>query len=347
MSPSRTSVGIVAPSSMLPRVEFELGLERIREQGFHAIVHPQCRKSFRFFAGKDDDRAQAFFDFAIDPRFQILWSARGGYGASRLLPILDRLTSERGIPERKLFVGYSDSTALMDYVKTRWNWSVLHAPMPGMRRFSIIHKEEWETLVHWLRAKSASAPWQGSRLRFVGAKPTQDIEAPLTGGNLTIWASLVGSPFAPRGRGKIVFFEDIDESLYRIDRMLQQLLQSGVLEGARAIVLGNFLNCRDSVPQVLAHLPKRLKSASSMRRLIEAPRPRDLAPLRKKLDEKKILPRLFGEIGEALGIPVAYSLPVGHGPGLSPLPIGATYRLEAEGRFKMMEWDWVEKDRTL
>src|SRR5690348_12051998 len=100
--PRKVSIGIVAPSSVVPQVELALGVEKIREAGFSVKVHPQCKSRHFLYAGRDDERAKVFYDSAIDSASSVIWCARGGYGANRLLPWLERMTAERGIPEKKL-----------------------------------------------------------------------------------------------------------------------------------------------------------------------------------------------------------------------------------------------------
>src|SRR5206468_1215154 len=102
------TVGIVAPCSVVPLVEFGAGAEHLRSLGFDVRVHDQVRHHHFTFAGTDEARAGAFFEYASDPAIDVVWSARGGYGASRLVPILARLTREKGKPGKKLVVGSSD-----------------------------------------------------------------------------------------------------------------------------------------------------------------------------------------------------------------------------------------------
>lgn len=334
----KISIGIVAPSAQVPEVEFELGVERLKREGFAIRVHPQVRKSSLFFAGSDEVRASAFYDFAADGRFDVIWGARGGHGAIRILPLLDRLTSERGIPERKLLVGYSDSTALLEFVRVRWGWPVLHAPMPGLRKFSIIKESEWRALVRLVRGELVAAPWKGTRLRFAGTKPKQAISAGLVGGNLSMMSALVGTPYAIKARGKILFLEDLGETLYRVDRMVQQLLLAGALDQVKAIVLGDFLDCPDRVTQVLAYRP----TPGILHRMVDKPEPGELKPLRKELPARKTLHRIFAEAAERLGgIPVAYGLPAGHGPGFAPVPLGAEATLDSKGQLRIDRWPWA------
>lgn len=342
MSP-KMQIGVVAPSSKLPVIEFRMGLDKLREAGMNPIVHPQCKKSHLFFAGTDEERAHAFFEYAVDPRFSVVWSARGGYGAARLLPYLEQMTAERGIPDRKLLLGYSDATALQEYVRNRWGWATMHAPMPAMRKFCIQKRDEWNSLIHFIyggtEGKVVKAPWEKKALKFINAAPKTAIEAELTGGNLSVWTSLIGTPFAPQSKGKMLFLEDVDEPLYRIDRMLHQLAQAGAFKEVKAILLGNFLNCRDTVAKVLGTEPK---NSASLERMLNDPKPEELRLLRKKLDERRGLRQIFGELGERLGIPVAEGMPVGHGPEIAALPLGADYRLDRKGNLKLLNWAWME-----
>ena len=338
MKTKRTQrIGIVAPSSKVPRVELKMGVERIREEGFKVDVHSQCYRSHLFFAGTDQERAAAFFEYAKSPDHSVIWCARGGHGTTRLLPLLQKLALDSGMPQKKLLVGYSDSTALMEYVRAYWGWSTLHAPMPSLRKFSLLGPADWQAMSGWLEGQDVVAPWAETRLKFWVNPPKAAIHGPLVGGNLSVWNCLLATRFQPAVQGSLLFLEDVDENLYRIDRMLQHLLNTGSLKGIRAVVLGNFLNCRDPVPQVLKSMPSpRLKS-----RILSTPQPKELRPLRKTLKELSALREIFTEFGNRLGVPVAYGLPVGHGPEVSPLPLGASYTLSAQGFLNLDSWDWL------
>ncbi|OFZ04184.1 MAG: hypothetical protein A2070_03470 [Bdellovibrionales bacterium GWC1_52_8] len=331
-------IGVVAPSFKVPLIEFQLGIERIREEGFSVQVHPQCKQSQWYFAGTDEERAKAFFEYAMDPGLRAIWYARGGYGAGRLLSHLDRLTKMHGLPPRKLLLGFSDATAMHEYVKNRWGWHTLHSPMPGLRSFCALKSSEWQAILGFLRGEKITNPWGPKPLKFQDGAPSRDVVGELVGGNLTVVTSLVGTPYAVDARGKIVFFEDVDEALYRIDRMVQQLLDSKALEGAKAIVLGNFLSCRDPVPLVLGVKP----TAKNMMRMIRSPKKNELVRLRKRLVADKAIREIFERLGRELKIPVAYGLPVGHGPEKTPLPLGAKYRLGRDGALTLLQWEWTD-----
>ena len=124
---------------------------------------------------------------------------------------------------------------------------------------------------------------------------------------------------------------------YRIDRLVSQMDLAGIFDGVSAVVLGDFLDCFDSPSQGLAAMPKRgLKDPA-----IRKPSPKQLKPIRKTLNEKKLIPEVFSEVGERRRFPVFSGLPVGHGPGHYSLPIGGRYKLSPDGKLAIEAWDWL------
>jgi muramoyltetrapeptide carboxypeptidase len=299
-------------------VELAAGVERLRPEGFDVRVHAQCARQHFTFAGTDQERSGAFVEYAYAGDVDVIWCARGGYGATRLLPTLDAVTRTRGKPMRKLLVGYSDVTVLHEYVRTRWGWATLHAAMPASVSFGQFDPSHWEATLRLVRGEPVDTPWQ-SPLGFVGVGPVESIEGELVGGTLTLWACLMGTPHAPNGRGKILFFEDVGEAWYRVDRMVTQLRQAGAFDGVRAIVLGDFKDCKDEV-----HMVRREAGSEAK------------VPLRKFFKVREAVEEIFGQ----LGVPLARGLPVGHGPNFAPLPLGARYRLSPDGRLSLLQWDW-------
>jgi muramoyltetrapeptide carboxypeptidase len=314
-------VGVIAPSSPVPRVELSQGIEHLRREGFDVRVHEQCGQQHFTFAGTDDKRCAALLDFAFDPGVDVIWCGRGGYGATRLLPLLDAVTRQRGLPPRKLLVGYSDVTVLHEYARTRWGWATLHAAMPASESFGQFDPVHWQATLQLVRGQPVQTPWPAP-LEFIHHAPSEVIEGELVGGTLTLWACLAGTSYAPDARGgKILFFEDVGEPWYRIDRMVTQLRQSGAFDGARAIILGDFKDCRDEVHTV------RRDPASD-----------EKVPLRPFYEAREAIEQIFG----AFPIPVAVGLPVGHGPNYAPLPLGAKYSLAPDGQLSLHQWGWLE-----
>jgi muramoyltetrapeptide carboxypeptidase len=320
-------VGIFAGSSCVPEVEFAAGLEHLRANGFEPVIHPQVWGQKFIFPGSDEDRAGAIYDFAINDSVPILWAARGGYGAGRLLPILDQLTKKLGKPkQKKLLIGYSDVTVLHEFVRSRWGWSTLHAPMPAASNFGRYDSDEWKSLLDYVQQKPTAPPWVSAKLSWMVNPPTKDLRGELVGGNLSLWAALVGTPWFGSAKNKIIFLEDTDEPFYRMDRMMVQIEQAGGFNGAAAVVLGDFTNCKDENNTCLA------RAGSDERK-----------PLRKVFDLDQAIEEIFVPIGKRTGVPFAKGLPVGHGPNFAPLPLGATYELSASGKLKLLEWDWLSR----
>ena len=315
---SPPSIALVAASSVVPRLDLEAGADRLRAAGCDVFLHPQCFETHFTYAGSDQQRADALWQVASDDRFNIIWLARGGYGAVRLLPFLDQLTAQHGPPPRKLLVGYSDVTVLHEYARTRWRWPTLHAPMPAAANFGLYDPTHWRALLDLINGKHPGRAWGERPLHWLNQPATAEVE--LIGGNLSLWASIVGTPYAPApGRNRLVFFEDIGEKYYRIDRMLTQIRQAGLLDGAAALVLGDFTNCDDDAPQLV-----RGEGDTKI-------------PLRRQISKDEAITEIFA----TLPLPVATGLPVGHGPNFAPLPFGATYRAADDGSFELIHWDWL------
>lgn len=313
-------VGIFAASSVVPQVEFAAGVEHLRANGFDPRIQAQVANEHFMFAGNDVERATAIYDLAIDPKIPVLWAARGGYGAARLIPQLKHLTVKLGGPtQKKLLVGYSDVTVLHEFVRREWGWHTLHAPMPAASHFATLDPAEWRAIVGYVRGEGpVDPPWQHATLRWITQPPKKTIQAELIGGNLSLWASMAGTPVAQPAKGKILFLEDVDEPMYRVDRMVTQLDQSGALKKAAAVVLGDFTRCKDENIQCLAR-----------------PGSDEKKPLRKVYEQAEAFQRIFN-----LGVPVAADLPVGHGPRYAPLPLGARYELTPAGNLRLLEWSW-------
>ena len=332
-------VGIVAASYAVPQAEMDLGAAILRDNGFNVTVHPDVLKQYFTFAGTDEQRAGSFYDFASNQDLDVIWAARGGYGATRVLPLLDELSQRRGVPPRKLLVGYSDVTPLHEFVRRKWNWATLHAPMPAAISFAKLRPEEWSATLACVRGQRATFLWESVELRYMNRSPGSSITAELIGGNFSLWAAMAGTRYASGADGKILFFEDIGEPPYRIDRMATQLVQAGAFNGAAAIVLGDFTNCDDEDSQYLKPLPQ----GEDPRKLLENVETREKISLRRVFTREEALAEIFGGIGQRLGIPVISGLPVGHGPNYSPLPLGARYELSPRGTLKLLQWDWINK----
>jgi muramoyltetrapeptide carboxypeptidase len=311
-------IGIIAPSSVVPEIELNLGIRKLHEIGFEVEVHPSVLSESWFYSSHDDIRAKAFFEFACRPDIDALWCARGGYGATHLLPYLAK-ASQKKRPPKKILLGYSDATALLEFARTHWGWRSIHAPMPALKTFSILPHEEWKSILNLLTPKPKGTEF---KLEWVH-KPQgiKEITAPVVGGNFAVWNSLIGTPYAGITRGKILMLEDISENIARLNRMIHHLEQSGGMKGLKAIVLGDFTDCKDTVPLVLSKETNRLVN----------PDPSLLKPLRKNYKACDALDYIFSSAGARWKIPVLKGLPIGHGEHYFAIELGKKYSIHSNG----------------
>lgn len=322
-------IGVVAPASPVGQIELNAGVEHLRKLGLDVKVHPQTAKQHFIFSGTDKERAEAFYEYASDPSIDVIWAAGGGYGVTRILSMVEELAEERGRPPAKLLIGYSDITALHELVRSRWNWSSLHCPMPSAGNFCNLDEKHLAAALAYVNHRRPADPWGGKPMRWMANAPKETIRGVVVGGNLSLWVVLMGTPFAPISvPGRILFLEDVDEAPYRIDRMMTHLFSAGALQNLSAIVLGDFTDCKDSPSTVLAE--PRTGDAPAKRK-----------PIRPLIELDDGLRHTFGDLGEKLGIPIAVGLPVGHGPNFAPLPLGAEYELTPQGELKLQSWSWL------
>ncbi|MEM8496209.1 MAG: LD-carboxypeptidase [Planctomycetota bacterium] len=323
----RNRVGIFTPASPIGMVELEMGVAVMRDAGFEVAVHDQASAQHFIFAGTDAQRVGALWDLATDDAIEVVWCARGGYGCTHLLPLLDRLTAEHGPPAKKLLVGYSDVTVLHHYVRARWGWDTLHANMPASASFVAMDESQRDAtfaLVKDGKPTESGRVFGGATLDFFANAPAGPIEGEVLGGNLATWNYLTGTPWAPTPEeiaGRFLFFEDLGEGFYKMDAYLTQLDQAGGLDGIAGLILGGFHDCTDEQATRLASPPTDAQADPPM------------VPLRPTYDERESMSRITAPLAAKHGFPVAWKLPVSHGPDYGPLMLGAKHELTPEGWF--------------
>ncbi|TDE42063.1 LD-carboxypeptidase [Nonomuraea mesophila] len=244
------TVAIVSPSGPPNAVMLRRGVERLEGLGLKVVIgaHALDRQELDHLAGSDAARAADLQAAWCDPAVSAVFCCRGGYGAARLLDRLD--WNAMRAAGRKVLVGSSDITALHNAFAIELGVPTLHGPMPASKILADEKPPEprsWESL----QAALFGAPGvvHGDRVLVPGRA-----EGVLSGGNLSLLASMCGTRWQPSFRGRIAFLEDVTEEPYRIDRMLTQLLQAGVFDGVRGIALGSWVDCGDPYPVLLDRL---------------------------------------------------------------------------------------------
>lgn len=292
------TIGIVAPASAPPDPKsVDRSVEVLERLGFKVKLAPNVRKRWGFLAGSDRDRANDLMGMFTDRKIKAIICVRGGYGASRLLPLLD-YQAIRANP--KIFIGYSDITSLHCALLVRSGLVSFHGPMLNS---DFVKKDMPDfTLVSFLKTlMQASAPGSicdGYRRKTVKVLHRGVASGPLVGGNITLVCAALGTPCQPEFKGRILFFEDVDEAPYRFDRMLTQLLNAGLLQQVAGIAIGINAGCSD---------PK-ARLAKEYRQSLE------------DVFRERLLP---------LKVPLVAGLPFGHIPLNATLPVGVGATLDA------------------
>lgn len=233
---------IYSPSSAVrDRAAFRRGLRRLQAQGHQVEVDEAALASSQRFAGDDATRVAAISRAAASGADVALIS-RGGYGLTRILPALDHKLLKKAHARGTRFVGLSDFTALQCAMLARSGLSSWAGPALGEDFGCEDAPDEimQACFDDWLSGQGEGTGW---RLPADEAGQWQ-LRGTLWGGNLSLLASLVGTPYLPEVRGGILFIEDVNEHPYRVERMLSQLLHAGVLARQKAIIFGQFSNYR-------------------------------------------------------------------------------------------------------
>lgn len=233
-------VDVVAPASRCSDLELRNGVRALIHLGLRPRVPKNLfgSKSIRLFSNTDEQRLKQLQRALIARDSKMIWCLRGGYGSLRLLPQLQRMRRPKAA---KIFLGYSDITTLHLFLNQEWGWTTLHGQM--LERFGG-QKMKVRERRHLLSVLFGSRPQvdYGPLLPLnASARISRRIKSTVLGGNLAVLQSSLGTPSQFDPPKSILFFEDIGERPHRVDRMLEQMTQSGVLKNAKAILFGYFM----------------------------------------------------------------------------------------------------------
>jgi muramoyltetrapeptide carboxypeptidase len=251
-------VGVIAPAGPATAERAALVEPLFARFGLRARLYPSCHARHPrhdFLAGSDALRLADLHAAFADTDVRAIFCLRGGWGSPRLLAHIDTALLRAHV---KPFVGYSDITALHALLQAQGCVS-FHAPMPASDL--VLEGAEDDTaalfalLMNPLRGGHVFAPAMAPDAWRVPGRAT----GRLVGGNLSLIASLCGTPWAIDARGAVLFIEDVSEALYRVDRLLTQLHHSGLLDAAAGFVLGSFTEDNDPAAILQEHLAHRGK----------------------------------------------------------------------------------------
>jgi len=242
-------VGVVAPASPTEDNErTRFALDIVRSLGFEVVEGDHLYRRTQYLAGTDRERASDLMAMFADTSVDAIFCLRGGYGASRILPLLDYDLIRRN---PKALIGYSDITALLNAIFLKTGLIGFHGPVAN-QTFSDYSLEAFDKVLFAAQAPvviGAAPPFETARGRAeeenrITVFKAGKSQGRLIGGNLSLVTALMGTPFEPDFRDKILVLEDVGEAPYRIDRMLTQLWLAGRLQQAAGIAFGKFTDAK-------------------------------------------------------------------------------------------------------
>jgi len=298
------TIMLIAPARWVPAERVELAKRRLQDAGYQVVVQENVIDRDKYLAGDDNRRAAELMAAFQNPKVAAVFPLSGGYGTTRLL---DRLDFEVIRKNPKIVIGYSDITALHLALQSHARLISFHSPNVesgparpgGMNSFAASH--------FWPLLQRSDDPLKVYRAspELGPLKILRDgkAEGVLTGGNLTLISTLMGTPYEIETDQRVVVIEDVTEAPYRIDRYLSQLKLAGKLERPAAVLIGQFTDCDPEDPTA-----------------------------------EKTLDEIFNEYFGDAPYPVVMNFPVGHVPQNATLPMGSRVEVDTKaGTVRLLE----------
>jgi muramoyltetrapeptide carboxypeptidase len=286
------TIALIAPAGGPSTIEkVTKSVEYLEKSGYRAEVGKNVMNEHGYLAAPDKERLADFHSALRNKKVAAILFLRGGYGTLRLLPDIDYSLIEKN---PKIIVGYSDATSFLGaiYKKTGLQ-SMFHGPMAAVDMWNGFEPYAEENFWRMLTSNKADMPMHLSQDEGIVLRKGQTTSR-LIGGNLTVWSSLFGTPYMPSIKGKALFFEDIDERPYKVDRYFAQMKVSGAFDHIAGMLLGQWGGCE----------PEEGKPSLT-------------------------LDQVFLDYFGKSKIPVVSNLPFGHVPRNWTMPYGAKYSIDA------------------
>ena len=297
------TIGLITPSGPITKKQLDETVKKLEGLGFKTYYEDSVLAQYGYFAGKDNERAEELNKMFANKNIDGIICVRGGYGAIRILDMLDYDAIEAN---PKLFMGYSDITAFLNAIHSRTGLITFHGPL-GISEFNEFTFNSFNNVVlnpkgrykyPYKREPGTETNPEFDLYTINNGKATGE----LIGGNISVIASMIGSDFEPDFANKLVFLEEIEEKTYRVDKMLVHLLQATNLKKAAGIAFGVFKECNIN-------------------------------------DEPRLtLKQAIADLFKPLDMPISYGLPFGHINTIITLPVGIKAKLNANNNsLKLLE----------
>jgi muramoyltetrapeptide carboxypeptidase len=288
----RGEVAVVAPASPFDKMHFNAGITELKLNKLRPLIDRNIFLKEGFLAGTDKIRAELLISAFSTQSIEVVWTARGGYGSIRLLETLDQ-NIQRIKENPKLFVGFSDVTAIHSWLVEKCGFVTVHGP--NITTLSTVDKYSKIQVFEMLATSEKAFTIFNKNIRAVNHGKAKGI---VKGGNLTTIASLIGTPYEPDFKNCILFLEEVGEVPYRVDRLITQLRLAGKFKDVKGVILGDF-SYKEFRPPA----------------------------------EKSVNPFAIVEsMGIDRNVPVICNFPAGHGAQNMAFLLGASAQLDTESR---------------
>ena len=272
------TIGVMSTSCWVPEEDVLKARDFIEELGYKVFIHPQTTNRCKQSAGTAKEKAEALNELFANKDIKAIFGSRGGNRAGTMLSGIDFDLIKQN---PKIIIGYSDLTTLINAIHKKTGLVTYHGPL-----FREMPKHaDFEHMMQMLSGEMQPIDLSDSKTLKDG-----DTEGTLIGGNLSVFQSLIGTPYLPDIKGAILFLEDVSDHISRYDRMFCHLKNTGILNQISGLIIGSFSNMKDSIDN----------------------------PFGFTLED------IILEHTEGLDIPIIMDAPFGHAERLVTLPIGAT-----------------------
>lgn len=292
------TVGLINPASFIDAEDIDFVKKALAPLGLNVKLGAHVLDRYGYLGGKDGDRAADINAMFADDSIKALLTMRGGWGCNRILPLLDyNLISQHP----KIIIGYSDITSLLLAIYARSGIVTFHGPV-GTSIWNPFSVDYFKRILFDGESVTLQNPSPNPQNRVQAIAPGI-ARGKLVGGNLSVLAAMVGSPYLPNWNQTILFVEEVGEEVYRIDRMLTQLKLAGILDRLSGFVFGQCIDCDPEEP-----------------------------------DKSLSLTQVLFEHIQPLGIPAWYGSMIGHIRDKFTLPLGVEVEIDGDrGTIKMLE----------
>lgn len=231
-------IHLIAPSYPLEEQDVDLTKSYFESLGMQVTVPPGLLGKDLLCANQDEVRLSHLKNSLNDPSADVIWLLYGGYGLTRLIPHLFSMEKPK---KEKLFIGFSDGSALHIFLNQIWNWPTLHGPCAWQIAKKDVGIKTIEKVLYLLNRGLSHHTLPTLKPFNKIARTIFSLSGKIIGGNLCVLQCSLGTRWQMNPSGKILFLEDIEERGYRIDRMLTHLQQAHIFENIKAVIFGDFV----------------------------------------------------------------------------------------------------------